>query len=174
MTRKEYLPGIIIAIVAAALTFYFSRLSENKNAKLTYFKTFEIIEASFDWNLSQINRLDTSLTLLKEKSIKSKTIIIDEFPVSFNSSIIQASVDKLIRYKKSDEQLIKLLIFYSNHLEELNYQIKFEAVNKTIKGLDEERIEEDISTYFNSIQSEYLDKLKTEIEICKQIMKNAR
>lgn len=166
--------GILIAIIASLSAHFLSIRKENKNSEVAYYKTFEIINANFDWHISQLSRLEISLLQIKETSLITKSIIIEEFPINLNSSIILSSINQLMKYKYSDEKLIKLLIFYSNHLEELNYQLKFASANETISKLDENDIESGINEFFDSIQLEYIDKLKDEIEISRKIMKNAR
>ena len=109
--------------------------------------------------------------MLKSASLIEKQIIIDDFPTKFESSILQKSIENLVDYKGSDEVLIKLLIFYLNHIEDLNYQLKFTSANKTISTLNnDDSIEQGIHDYFNSIKTEYLEKIKNEILICEKLI----
>ena len=166
--------GILVAIIAAFLTYFLTRFQENKKSEKLYFKTFEIIDATFDWHLSQLNRLDKSLGYLEEASVKSRNIIIDKFPARFNSSIIQKSVENLISFKGCDEKLVKLLVFYSNHIEELNEQLDFSEIHNTMDKIELFEKEESIRSFFSEIRTEYVEKLKTEIELSRKMMKNAR
>ena len=171
---KDLTSKILIAAFAAFFTYFLARYQDNQNAKEKYYKTFDIVEATLDWHTSQLRRLNDGLNHLRDASISEKYIIVDNFPVEFNSSIILSSVKELITYKKCDEKLIKLLVFYSNHLDELNYQIEFAPANKTIEKLKEEEIEESIRDYFASIENDYIKELELEIKLCKGMMENAR
>ena len=165
------LSGAFIAIFTTFLAYRYNRLQEQKSQKQLYFQTLDIIEATFDWQTGQLNRLSTSVKLLKESSLIDKKIIIDNLPVKLETSILLKTVDNLLPYKKSEKKLIKLLIVYINHIEELNYQLNFINANKTIETLkNEESIDDGINNFFDSIQTEYIDKIKKEIQICRQLI----
>lgn len=169
------LSGAFIAILTTFLAYRYNRLQEQKSQKQLYFQTLEIIEANFDWQIGQLSRLSTSIKLLKESSLIDKKIVIDNLPVKLETSILLKNIDNLIPYVKSEKKLIKLLIVYINHVEELNYQLNFINANKTIDTMkNEESIEKGINDFFGSIQTEYVDKIKMEIQICRQLIEIER
>ncbi len=53
----------------------------------------------------------------------------------------------------------------------MNYQLNFINANKTIETLkNEESIDDGINNFFDSIQTEYIYKIKKEIQICRQLI----
>lgn len=165
------LSGAFIAIITTFLAYRFNKLQEQTNSKQLYFQTLNITEANFDWHLGQLNRLSTSIDLLRESSLIDRKIVVDYLPVKLETSILLKIIDNLIPYKKGNKDLIKLLIVYVNHLEELNYQLKFDNANKTISALSEEQsINDGINDFFDAIQKEYIDKIKKEIQLSRQLI----
>ncbi len=97
------LSGAFIAIFTTFLAYRYNRLQEQKSQKQLYFQTLDIVEATFDWQTGQLNRLSTSVKLLKESSLIDKKIIIDNLPVKLETSILLKTVDNLLPYKKSEK-----------------------------------------------------------------------
>jgi hypothetical protein len=53
----------------------------------------------------------------------------------------------------------------------LNYQLNFINANKTIETFkNKESLENGINSFFDSIQMEYIDKIKKEIQICRVLI----
>ena len=163
--------GALIAILSSYLTYRFSVNQEYAKDKRIYRKNLNIIDSNLDWQINQIDRLENSLSILHETSLKEGQITIDKFPTTFNIRILQNSINNLTEYKESDELLLRTLIFYLNHIEDFNYQLEFINANKIISTLkDEKRIEIGINDFFASLKKEYIEKLKYEIKLMKNFI----
>ncbi len=162
------LGGIIIALISTFLAHYFSRLSSKAKSKKLYQQSLESIDATFDWQLGQLSRLETSLNHLKDASVISKKIVIDNLPVKLETNLLLSLLDNLVSHEKGEKNLLKLIIVYINHIDEFNYQLDFKNANKTLENLNDKSIEESINEYFKDIKKEYIDKIQLEVKYCKQ------
>jgi hypothetical protein len=153
--------GAFIAILSAFIAYLFSIRQADKKEKCVYLKNLSIIDSNIDWQLNQITRLESSLLLLHKTSLSDGQISISEFPTTFNTKILQNSINNLTEYKESNETLLKTLIFYLNHIEDFNHQLEFENANTIITTLDDkDGVEAGINDFFASLKEDYIEKIR--------------
>lgn len=180
LTRNEgqiigTLGGVLIALIAAYLTYYFSRLQVKRKEKKSYQGMLYILHLELYFHNDQLDRLRETLEKLKITSIDKREFVIENSPAEFNLSIIEKCLDKIINYEGFKPELVVFVVSYINLIKEFNYILDFrnarELMSKIIENENRD-IEERIEDYFDTLNVEYIDKAKLNISEIRKIIEN--
>lgn len=81
--------GIVVALLAAYLTFYFSNLQTKRKEKENYDGMLYILHVELFWQNNQLDMLKRTLEKLKTTSINEREFVIENPPAQFNLAIIE-------------------------------------------------------------------------------------
>lgn len=176
--------GILIAILAAFLTYYLSNRQVNKKEKEAMEKEMKkekekyegmlyVLHVELYWQNHQLDMLKNTLDKLKTTSIDKRKFVIENAPTEFNLLIVEKCLDKIIDYKDYKHELVVLLVSYINQIKELNYILDFRNARELISNMGKDEtldIEGRIEDYFNTFNAEYIEKIKPNISTIRQII----
>lgn len=169
------LGGVLIALIAAYLTYYFSRLQVKRKEKKSYQGMLYILHLELFFHNDQLDRLRETLEKLKITSIDKREFVIENSPAELNLSIIEKCLDKIIDYEGFKHELVVFVVSYINLIKEFNYILDFrnarELMSKIVENENRD-IEERIEDYFDTLNVEYIDKAKLNISEIRKIIEN--
>jgi hypothetical protein len=167
--------GIVIALIAAYLTFYFSNLQTKRKEKENYDGMLYVLHVELFWQNNQLDMLKRTLEKLKTTSINEREFVIENPPAQFNLAIIELCLEKIVDYKDYKHELVVLLVSYINQIKELNYILDFRNARDILSKINKNEtreIEERIGDYFDVFDIEYIDKAKPNISMIRKIIEN--
>ncbi len=101
--------GLLIAILAAHLTYFFAVRQAKKKEKDAYQGLLYTLHIELCWHNHHFNLLKNTLDKLKSASIEKKSIVINNSPIQFDLSIIETGLFKVIDYKHYNYEIVALL-----------------------------------------------------------------
>lgn len=169
------LGGVLIALIAAYLTYYFSRLQAKRKEKESYLGMLYILHLEFYFHNDQLDRLRETIEKLKVSSIEKREFVIENPPAEFNLSIVEKCLDKIIDYECFKHEIVIFVVSYINLIKEFNYILDFRNARELMSKIrlnENIDIVEKIEGYFDTINVEYIDKAKLNISELRRIIEN--
>lgn len=80
--------GLLIAILAAYLTYFFSVRQAQKKERDAYQGLLYTLHVELYWQNNHFDLLKVTLDKLKDASIENKSFVLESSPMQFNLSII--------------------------------------------------------------------------------------
>jgi len=165
--------GLLIAILAAYLTYFFSVRQAQKKEKDAYLGLLYTLHVELYWQNHHFDLLKKTLVKLKSASIENNSFVIESSPMQFNLSIIETGLLKVIDYKYYDYRIVALLTSYLNQIRDINYFLDFKNANELIHNFnDKHEIEQRIADYFNVLNNEYVNKTQPVISDIRKLIEN--
>lgn len=163
-TLLGFLGAGIVAILAAFLS---SHLTYKKSIKkdlekesYMYSGLLSLIHTELDAHKAHSKLLINSLKNLKEFSIKKQTFVTDKLPMPFDMSLLNNGLNQLCTFKNYDHRIMILLVTYKNLIMDTNVALEFKNANEILSQKHIKNKEESIKGYFNTLNSEYLNKIE--------------
>lgn len=158
------LGGLLIAILAAYLTYFFSEQHALKKEKDAYQGLLYTLHLELYWQKNHFVLLRKTLDKLKTASIEKQSFVLESSPMQFNVSIIETVLLKVIDYKYYDYKIVALLTSYLNQIRSINYFLDFKNAKELMHNLNnKQEIEQRIVDYFNVLNNDYIDKTQSVI-----------
>lgn len=165
--------GLLIAILAAYLTYFFSVCQTQKKEKDAYQGLLYTLHVELFWQNNHFELLRKTLDKLKVVSIENKSFVLERSPMAFNLTIVETCLLKIIDYKYYNHKIVVLLTSYLNQIRDINFYLDFKNANDLLKNInDKKEIEQRISDYFNVLNKEYMDKTQPVISKIRILIEN--
>lgn len=165
--------GVIIAILAAGLTYYFSQRQIDKKEQNAYNGLLYTLYVELYWQDHHFVLLKETLSKLEFVSIKNNEFVLQEAPMQFDLSITEQVLLKSIDYKHFNHDLVALLTSYQNQVRDINYFLDFNKASYLLRNLnDDVEKKKRISDYFSVLKNEYINKTQPVIADLREIIKN--
>lgn len=165
--------GLLIAILAAYLTYFFSVRQAQKKERDAYQGLLYTLHVELYWQNNHFDLLKVTLDKLKDASIENKSFVLESSPMQFNLSIIETGLLKAIDYKYYNHEIVALLTSYLNQIRDINYYLDFKNANMLLHNLaDKQEIEQRIGDYFNVLNNEYITKTQPVISDIRKMIEN--
>ena len=163
------LGAFMIAILASLYASYLTKKNIRQKETDNYNGILSLIHTELGAQKQHLNLLRNSLKILLDASVTNKNIPIDELPMKFDLSILDYAIFKIYEYKDYQQGIPTLLIHYRNLIKGVNTSLEFKNSIKMIKeGISE--VENTIKSYFNVLDTEYLDKMNLAIETINKLI----
>ena len=134
------LGGVIIALIAAYLTYYFSRIQAKRKERKSYQGMLYILHLELYFQNDQLYRLRETIEKLKITSIDKREFVIENPPAEFNLSIIEKCLDKIIDYEGFKHELVVFVVSYINIIKEFNYILDFRNARELMSKISSSSI----------------------------------
>jgi hypothetical protein len=155
------LGGAFIAILAALLTYLLSKRQVQKKEKRIYHGQLYILHVELYWHKNSLKLLSNSINELKNASMRDREILIENFPLTVDSAVIDASLKNIIEYKNFNHGIVALLVSYQNQLRNIIKALDFKNAKELLENkINEDQIVDSIQEYFDVLNSQYLDKVQ--------------
>lgn len=165
--------GILIAIIAAYLTYLLSLYQINKKEKDAYQGLLYTLHVELYWQNHHFELLKKTLYRLKITSIQNKKFVFESTPMQFDLTIIEKGLLNVIDYKYYNYELVALLTSYINQIRDINHFLDFKNASDLLNNLnDKPDIEQLIAGYFNDLNIEYINKTQPVISRIRKIIEN--
>lgn len=165
--------GVLIALVAAFLTYYLSKHQTNNDNKHKYQGLLYTLHVELDWHYHHFDLMTNTLRKLEKNSMAIERFATNGDPMLFDLSIVENIVLKLTDYKNFDHAIVALLTSYLNNLKDINSYLDFRIANELLDNQvgnhDSKQI---ISDYFQTLRSEYVDKTQPVINDIQKLIKD--
>lgn len=165
--------GLLIAILAAYLTYFFSVCQAQKKERDAYQGLLYTLHIELYWQNNHFDLLKVTLNKLKDASIENKSFVLESSPMQFNLSIIETGLLKAIDYKYYNHEIVALLTSYLNQIRDINYFLDFKNANMLLHNLaNKQEIEQRIGDYFNVLNNEYITRTQPVISDIRKMIEN--
>lgn len=153
------LGGVLIAILAALLTFFFSQYQSDKRGKFTYQGLLYILYVELGWHINHLKLLRATLNELKLASIRNHTFVLESAPKQVDLSIFEKGILNLIDYKHFNHGIVAFVVSYQNQIREINSCIDFKNAKELLANMNDiHDIDKRIADYFDVLDNEYTKK----------------
>lgn len=165
--------GILIAILAASLTYFFSIYQTQKKEKDAYQGLLYTLHVELYWQNNHFDLLRKTLDKLKVASMVNKSFVLESSPMQFNLSIIETGLLKAIDYKYYNHEIVAFVTSYLNQIRDINYYLDFRSANDLMLNLnDKQEIEQRIADYFDVLINEYINRTQPVISNIRKLIEN--
>jgi len=157
------LGAFMIAILASLYASYLTKKNIRRKETDNYNGILSLIHTELGAQKQHLNLLRNTLKNLLDASVINKNIPIDELPMKFDLSILDYAIFKVYEYKDYHHGIPALLVHYRNLIKGVNTSLEFKNSIKMInEGIYD--VENTITSYFDVLDSEYLDKMNLTIK----------
>lgn len=165
------LGAFMIAILASIFAYYLTKKNIRRKEVDNYNGILALIHTELGAQKQHLILLRNTLKELLDASVVNKNIPIEDLPMKFDLSILDYAVFKLYEYKDYHQGISSLLVYYRNLIKGANNSLEFKNSIKMIEsGISD--VENTIKSYFNVLDSEYLDKMNLAITTIMELIEN--
>lgn len=157
------LGAFLIAILASLYASYLTRKNIRRKETDNYNGILSLIHTELGAQKQHLTLLRNTLKILLDASVTNKNIPIDDLPMKFDLTILDYAIFKIYEYKDYHQGIPTHLVHYRNLIKGANTSLEFKNPIKMInEGISD--VEYTIKSYFNVLDTEYLDKMKLSIK----------
>lgn len=163
------LGAFMIAILASLFASYLTKKNIRRKETDNYNGILSLIHTELGAQKKHLNLLRNTLKDLVDASVTNKNIPIEELPMKFDLSILDFAIFKLFEYKDYHQEISSLLVYYRNLIKDINNSLEFKNLIKMNEdGMSD--IENTIKSYFNVLDTEYVDKMDGAIKTIRDLI----
>ncbi len=171
----ESLIGVLIAAFASFITYWLTRRQDSQRSKSTYIGVLKSVHAELRWIQNHAENLSRSVSEVKRISVEEGAFVVEETPEPVHLDWIESCRSKMLEYDRVNMMLLHALSHFTNLARDTNRTLNFRVAKSLVVDLDGETKRAALSDYFETLETQYLAKLKNaSVWLADEIEKNLK